>query len=125
MLLKPCMISHSVFHQLHQTAEALTLYQRALTIREQALGCEHPETEKTRTILERLLQEIRQAEAVAAIEVVTPEPERFSQCACGCGRVIDRSRSRGEARRFFSQACRQRFYRHTLARKRHATNKLS
>src|SRR6266496_2554231 len=32
-------------------------------------------------------------------------------CACGCGKEIDISKSRGEPKRFFSSACKQRFYR--------------
>ncbi len=110
----------TLFHQQHQTIEALTYYQQALAIREQALGCSHPETEETRNIVEQLLQERKQAEETA-VEMAISEPEQCSPCACGCGRLIDRSKSRGEARRFFSPACRQRFYRNTLARKRHAT----
>jgi tetratricopeptide (TPR) repeat protein len=114
----------SFSHQQHYTTEALSRYQQALAIRERALGCEHPETEETRNALERLLQEMRQAEEAVARETAMPEPERDSPCVCGCGRLIDRSRSRGELRRFFSQACRQRFYRHTLERKRHADAEL-
>lgn len=33
------------------------------------------------------------------------------KCACGCDNDIDASKSRGQAKRFYSDACRQRFYR--------------
>jgi tetratricopeptide (TPR) repeat protein/DNA-binding transcriptional regulator YiaG len=102
-------------HQQHQPTEARSRYQQALAIRERALGGEHPETEETRHALEGLVEEMRQTEEAVAREMAIPEV----LCACGCGHVIERSRSRGEPRRFFSQACRQRFYRHTLEKKRH------
>jgi hypothetical protein len=111
--------SATLARQQGQYKQAKALYQRALMIRQELLGSGHPNTEETRHSLEQLLQEMKQAEETPTIETVTPDPEQFSSCACGCGRLIDRSKSRGEPRRFFSQACRQRFYRHAQGQKRH------
>jgi len=88
--------------------EALLLYQQALILYEQALGALHPKTCATRNAYTHLLQGRGQQEEV----VMTKTQE--SECACGCGRKIDTSKSRGEPRRFFSGACKQRFYRNTL-----------
>jgi tetratricopeptide (TPR) repeat protein len=112
----------SFSHQQHQMTEALSHYQRALAIRERVHGGSHPKTEKTRSALEQLLLKIKQEQEAVTMEIATPAPERFSLCACGCGQLIDTARSRGKPRRFFSQACRQRIYRHTLEQKRHTNN---
>jgi hypothetical protein len=88
--------------------EALLFYQQALILYEQALGTLHPKTCATRNAYTHLLQGRGQQEEV----VMTKTQE--SECACGCGRKIDTSKSRGEPRRFFSGACKQRFYRNTL-----------
>ena len=114
----------SLSHQQHQMTEALSYYQRALAIRERVLGGSHPETEKTRTALEQFLQEMSPAEEAVASETAIPTPEHGLLCTCGCGRLVDQSKSRGEPKRFFSQACRQRFYRHTRKRKRHTNVEL-
>ncbi|HZR42752.1 MAG TPA: tetratricopeptide repeat protein, partial [Ktedonobacteraceae bacterium] len=108
-------------HELQQhPAEALTGYQQALTIRQHVLGQEHPKTQETRSALIHLSQQTRQTQEASSVEALTLEPECISLCACGCGRPIDTSKSRGEPRRFFSSACKQRFYRHASRQKRNA-----
>jgi DNA adenine methylase len=42
-------------------------------------------------------------------------------CLCGCGQVLDTSKSRGEPRLHFSDTCRKRYYRHMQRIKRHVT----
>jgi tetratricopeptide (TPR) repeat protein len=113
----------SFLQQRHQNTEALSRYQQALAIRERALGNEHPQTQETRTALEQLIEQMRlaqQAEDAMVTETTTPEPKQDVQCACGCGRMIESSKGRGKPRRFFSGACKQRFYRNTLQQKRNA-----
>ncbi len=89
--------------------KAVALSQRSLTIREQTLGPEHPKTYTTRNTYRHLLQEVgRRKEALTVKPQVL---ERDSLCACGCACKVDTSKSRGEPRRFFSAACKQRFYR--------------
>jgi tetratricopeptide (TPR) repeat protein len=100
----------------HQYNEARSFYQQALEIRKQALGAQHPRTMATRMAYRHLLQEMGAlAEATVMEESAT---EIFLVCACGCGRAIDTSKSRGKPRRFFSGACKQRFYRNALHDKR-------
>lgn len=107
------------FHYLRQeTAEALVLYQRVQIIREQVYGEQHPKTQETRNALDRLLQKMRQRQDPATREEFVRAAGQSLLCACGCGRQIDRSKSRGEPRRFFSEACKQRFYRNTQRQKR-------
>jgi tetratricopeptide (TPR) repeat protein/DNA-binding XRE family transcriptional regulator len=105
------------FHHLQmQNTEALSLYQQALTIREQAYGSQHPKTEETRRDLTQLSQEMSQAKETVIKEALVLEKPLL--CACGCGRQIDTSQSRGHLKRFFSQACKQRFYRNIQRQKR-------
>jgi hypothetical protein len=103
-----------------QPTEALSLYQQALAIRKQVYGSQHPNTEETRRALTQLSQEMNQAKEAVSKEALVLELERASLCACGCGRQIDTSQSRGQPKRFFSQACKQRFYRNFLRQKRNA-----
>ena len=49
-------------------------YDRALVVREQALGAEHPETTETRTRLIALLHAMGQHEEAAHLEAAQPEP---------------------------------------------------
>lgn len=100
----------------HQIAEALSLYRYALTLHEQFLGARHPKTMKTREALLDLLARMEQVKESTTL--YDQMPKSASPCACGCGREIDTSKSRGEPRRFFSTACKQRFYRNASRRKR-------
>lgn len=82
-------------------AEAKLIFERATS-----LGLDYPKAKKTR-------------------RAVNPHlVERTVLCECGCGHEIDRSKSRGLPRRFFSRACKQRFYRNALHRKRNAASEL-
>ena len=79
-------------------------HQQILANREQTFGQDHPKAKKTRRALSQFFV------------------ERTVWCACGCGHEIDRSKSRGKPRRFFSRACKQRFYRNALHRKRNTVS---
>ncbi|HEY7419981.1 MAG TPA: tetratricopeptide repeat protein, partial [Ktedonobacteraceae bacterium] len=110
-------LAHHHWRQ-HQIPQALSLYQHALTLHEQLLGAHHPKTRKTREAFFDLLAQIEQVKE--SVTLYHQGPECALLCACGCGRAIDTSKSRGEPRRFFSTACRQRFYRNASRRKRDA-----
>jgi tetratricopeptide (TPR) repeat protein len=105
----------------HRIPEALSLYQQALAVRERSLGLCHSQTLETRKVLLELFEQMRGIQDVTNHDQVS-EPVSVLQCACGCGRQIDTSKSRGERRRFFSNACKQRFYRNTLRYKRNTTS---
>ncbi|HET8845158.1 MAG TPA: FxSxx-COOH system tetratricopeptide repeat protein, partial [Ktedonobacteraceae bacterium] len=107
-------------HLQRRHTAALSCYQCALTIRQQVYGPDHPRTRQTRDALTRLAQEMMPGKETDADQALNETPENILVCACGCGRPIDRSKSHGEPRRFFSAACRQRVYRHGLRHKRHA-----
>ncbi|HET8842670.1 MAG TPA: FxSxx-COOH system tetratricopeptide repeat protein [Ktedonobacteraceae bacterium] len=101
----------------YRIPEALSLFQQALVTRERSLGAHHPHTLKTRNDLLELFEQMKSLQVVANHDQVS-EPGSVLLCACGCGRQIDISKSRGERRRFFSNACKQRFYRNALHDKR-------
>src|SRR5581483_7931619 len=103
-----------------RTTEALSLYQQALEIREQSLGLHHRQTLKTRKLLLELFEQVGYAQEAIVQNGQVPELKNALLCACGCGHEIDMSKSRGEPRRFFSNACKQRFYRHASRQKRNA-----
>jgi tetratricopeptide (TPR) repeat protein/transcriptional regulator with XRE-family HTH domain len=101
-----------------QFPEALSLYQHALAIQVQRLGSHHPRALKTREALLKIEAQMGEVPQVASNGQVR-EPESVLWCACGCGRQIATSASRGKPRRFFSNACKQRAYRHDSRHKRH------
>ena len=110
-------------HQIQQqTMKALLRYRQALMIREQTLGRYHSKTVKTRNALFCLLKEngLMEKEVITEVQIL----EGLTLCACGCGREIDTSKSRGEPKRFFSIACKQRFYRNATQQKRNAIAEL-
>lgn len=101
----------SLLQTLQRITEALPLYREALVLREQGLGLHHPQTVKTRAALFELVEYIATSES-ADWKPLDHQPESMLLCACGCNHPLDTSRSRGKPRRFFSAACKQRFYRH-------------
>lgn len=104
----------ALFYQLQQhTTEALASYQQALAIRQQVYGRQHPKTQETQRALTQLTEQKIQESKGA-----TSNPTNTRLCACGCGRLINRSENHGKPKRFFSAACRQRVYRHTRQSKR-------
>ncbi|HEU5375091.1 MAG TPA: FxSxx-COOH system tetratricopeptide repeat protein [Ktedonobacteraceae bacterium] len=101
--------------------QARSAYQQALRIQEQCLGPSHPKILWTKSALLTLEERVQEAEQTVFKNGRMAEPENVLLCACGCGREIDLSRSRGEPRRFASNACKQRFYRNTSRQKRNTT----
>lgn len=101
--------------------QARSAYQQALHIQEQRLGPSHPKILWTKSALLTIEERVQEAEQAVLRNGRMAEPENVLLCACGCGREIDMSRSRGEPRRFASNACKQRFYRNTSCQKRNTT----
>ncbi len=102
--------------------QAESSYQRAVRIREQCLGPHHPKTQLARSALHKLEERMREAQQAVFRNERVAERKSVSLCECGCGCEVDMSKSRGEPRRFFSNACKQRFYRNSLHHKRNTTS---
>lgn len=101
--------------------QARSLYQRSLAIREQSLGPDHPKTLQTRSALHKLEEQMQDEEQEVFGNDQVSERKRLLLCACGCGNLVDTSKSRGEQKKFFSNACKQRSYRNTSLSKRNTT----
>ena len=100
--------------------QARAVYQQALRVQEQRLGLSHPKTLRTKNTLQTIEEQVQGAEQAVFRSTGIAEPENVLLCACGCGRQFDASKSRGEPRRYFSNACKQRFYRNASRQKRYA-----
>jgi Tetratricopeptide repeat len=56
--------------------EALSLYRRALEIRERLFGAHHPKTEETRQCVLLILQKLGRQEEAAPLQTTVSEPTR-------------------------------------------------
>ena len=63
-----------LYNEQGKFTEAEPFYQRALRIREQALGRHHPTTTETRTLLIALLHAMGHHEEAAQLEMIQSEP---------------------------------------------------
>ncbi|HET8841455.1 MAG TPA: tetratricopeptide repeat protein, partial [Ktedonobacteraceae bacterium] len=114
-----------LYHLQGDYTQARSLYQQALDIYQPVFGSDHLRTKQAEEVIAQLTQEMAQPKKPGSDGHLAPEPEGSLLCACGCGRPIDRSKSHGEPRRFFSAACRQRVYRYALRNKRHTQYEVS
>lgn len=101
--------------------QARSAYQQAFSVQEQRLGSSHPKTLQTKNALQTIEERMQDAGQAVFRDEGPAEPKNALLCACCCGREVDTSKSRGEPRRFFSNACKQRFYRNASRQKRNAT----
>ncbi len=101
--------------------QARSVYQQALRVQELRLGSSHPKTLQTKNMLYTIEERIQETKHAAFRNAALVEQKDGSLCACGCSRKVETGKSRGQLRRFFSNACKQRFYRNALRQKRNAS----
>lgn len=117
----PLLSLGNVYLKQEKYEQARSVYQRVLLIQELRLGPSHPKTLETKSALRTIEEQVQEIEQAVFRKSRMAESENILLCACGCGRAIDLSKSRGSPRRFASNACKQRFYRNAARQKRNTT----